>query len=54
MDEDNFEFKIDTYNFIMINGVLSINDCEYENVEDGGAEMYAIARAYWIMMAKHS
>lgn len=45
-DENNFRFIIETREWVMRNGVLSVDNCEYEDVEEGGAEIYELARAY--------
>lgn len=45
-DENNFEFKLRDRHYIMQNGELTIDYCVYEDVEDGGAEIYELVRAY--------
>lgn len=45
-DKNNFSVKIDNWLIIMSEGVLYINDVNYEENEDDPT--YAICRAYWV------
>lgn len=44
---DNFRFELNNREWVMKDGVLSVDGCDYEDVEDGGAEIYELVRAYW-------
>lgn len=45
MENDNFEFELDGFRFVMHDGQLDVNEMMYE-IEDCFG-FYALARAYW-------
>jgi hypothetical protein len=48
-DENNFQYELlgegRIHKIVMEAGDLSIDDCSYENVPDGGDVVYALTRA---------